>query len=95
VFAGIPIVLFAGEATHRQYIGTVHGAFLSGCREAERLLELLRLAAASSPSGVKKDMRLSVGLTDVLFSELMVAGSPGATANVQHFTSLPAGLQPA
>lgn len=29
---------FAGEATHRGYAGTVHGAYLSGVREAEGLL---------------------------------------------------------
>ncbi len=37
--------MFAGEATHRQYIGTVHGAFLSGCREAERLIRILEQRA--------------------------------------------------
>ena len=31
---------FAGEATIREYEGTVHGAWLSGLREAERLLAL-------------------------------------------------------
>ena len=30
-------VLFAGGATHRDYFATVHGAVLSGIREAERL----------------------------------------------------------
>ena len=30
---------FAGEATTRRYPGTVHGAFLSGVREAERIAE--------------------------------------------------------
>ncbi len=48
----MPIVLFAGEATHRQYIGTVHGAFLSGLREATRLLEMLRGRAASARARV-------------------------------------------
>lgn len=30
-------MFFAGEATHRQHYGSVHGAFLSGVREAERI----------------------------------------------------------
>ncbi|XP_028833829.1 spermine oxidase [Denticeps clupeoides] len=33
-------VLFAGEATHRKYYSTTHGALLSGQREASRLLEM-------------------------------------------------------
>ena len=35
----IPRVCFAGEATQAQFIGTTHGAFLSGQREARRLLQ--------------------------------------------------------
>ena len=31
-------LLFAGEATSRSYSGYVHGAVLTGIREAERLL---------------------------------------------------------
>ncbi|EDV29404.1 uncharacterized protein TRIADDRAFT_51683 [Trichoplax adhaerens] len=33
-----PLIMFAGEATHRQHYSTVHGAYLSGRREAMRLL---------------------------------------------------------
>lgn len=32
-------ILFAGEATHRKYYSTTHGALLSGQREANRLIE--------------------------------------------------------
>ncbi|KAG7269499.1 hypothetical protein CRUP_027917 [Coryphaenoides rupestris] len=35
-------VLFAGEATHRKYYSTTHGALLSGQREANRLVEMYR-----------------------------------------------------
>jgi monoamine oxidase len=36
-------LFFAGEATYRQYLGTVHGAFLSGEREAMRIGNKIRL----------------------------------------------------
>jgi spermine oxidase len=32
-------ILFAGEATHRTHYSTTHGAYLSGLREADRLLQ--------------------------------------------------------
>ncbi|GJD12797.1 Spermine oxidase [Galdieria sulphuraria] len=35
-----PCLFFAGEATHRKFYSTTHGAYLSGCREAKRILEL-------------------------------------------------------
>ena len=34
-------VLFAGEATHRHFYSTVHGAYISGIREANRISSLL------------------------------------------------------
>jgi len=33
-------VFFAGEGTHEKYFSYVHGAYLSGIREAERILNL-------------------------------------------------------
>jgi monoamine oxidase len=33
-------LFFAGEHTARDYRGTVHGAYLSGIREAERIIDL-------------------------------------------------------
>lgn len=40
--AELPLVLFCGEATSRAHFGTVHGAMLSGEREAARLLKAWR-----------------------------------------------------
>ncbi|KAM4698515.1 peroxisomal N(1)-acetyl-spermine/spermidine oxidase-like [Rhinophrynus dorsalis] len=39
-------VLFAGEATHTNFYTTTHGAFLSGVREAERILEHYKVRAS-------------------------------------------------
>lgn len=36
-----PVVCFAGEATHLKHIGTTAGAYLSGVREAERIISAL------------------------------------------------------
>ncbi|XP_053689174.1 spermine oxidase-like isoform X2 [Sabethes cyaneus] len=37
---GVPVVQFAGEATHNHYYSTVHGAIESGWREADRLVTI-------------------------------------------------------
>jgi hypothetical protein len=42
------LVCFAGEATSRQHMGTVHGAFSSGVREAHRLLGSWGVGAGSA-----------------------------------------------
>lgn len=38
--ADVPVILFAGEATSHHYFGTMHGARLSGIREADRIIKL-------------------------------------------------------
>ena len=44
--SGPPALLFAGEACHVKYIGTMQGAYLTGQQQAEALLAHWQPAAA-------------------------------------------------
>uniref|UniRef100_A0A6V7QSR8 Amine oxidase domain-containing protein n=1 Tax=Ananas comosus var. bracteatus TaxID=296719 RepID=A0A6V7QSR8_ANACO len=49
-------ILFGGEATHRTHYSTTHGAYFSGIREANRLLQHYRCvssSAAAAPSSAR------------------------------------------
>lgn len=48
-----PILLFAGEATCAGHYSTVHGARLSGIREAERIIQLTKKFAGPPPAKIK------------------------------------------
>jgi monoamine oxidase len=34
-------IFFAGEATHRTMFSTVHGAYLSGCRAGDEIVQVV------------------------------------------------------
>jgi hypothetical protein len=38
-----PFLLFAGEATHSKHFSTVHGAYFTGVRESDRILNSFSL----------------------------------------------------
>ena len=58
-------LLFAGEATHSEYFSTVHGAILSGQREADRITAYYTSASSRVYNSV---LVLAVGcLTGLLF----------------------------
>jgi lysine-specific histone demethylase 1 len=45
----VPRVFFAGEHTIRNYPATVHGALLSGLREARKVADIFLGSAVSAP----------------------------------------------
>jgi len=50
----VPVILFAGEATNEAHLGTLHGAQLSGVREADRIIATVDMMEKCCPSFRKK-----------------------------------------
>ncbi|CAN0927357.1 Lysine-specific histone demethylase 1 homolog 1 [Linum grandiflorum] len=49
-------VFFAGEATNKQYPATMHGAFLSGMREAANMLRVVKKRSLTPPATNKSNV---------------------------------------
>lgn len=60
-------LFFAGEATTRQYPATMHGAFLSGLREASRILQAMKSRLNNPRKFVQKNVGASIDMLVDLF----------------------------
>lgn len=70
-------LFFAGEHTHELYRATVHGAYLSGIREADRVI-----AAATPSSSLSEAERLMNWAESAYTTLLIPRGSPTLTSGI-------------
>uniref|UniRef100_A0A2P2MX24 SWIRM domain-containing protein n=1 Tax=Rhizophora mucronata TaxID=61149 RepID=A0A2P2MX24_RHIMU len=68
-------VFFAGEATNKQYPATMHGAFLSGMREAANMLRVAKSRSSTLTDNLSNCAEVGDGLTELYDGPDLAFGS--------------------